>query len=197
MIAAEAASAMITCSTRRCAYTQLPTRPVVTPCCSALCRRPATAVGVEPAQPPGRLERPGEPRDDRDGDGQHHTDDGRVLHGRSRGVVQEGRDAGGTVAGGTAVSRTVRPMLNPSTSRSMDRPSPAAAQTNATLRRRATRTPAVRKISATQGSQPPIATTPDSRPGPSESDPTGRSGWCGPPAVSGRRSTGPGRAERL
>ena len=48
-------------------------------------------------------------------------------------------------------------MVNPSTSRSIDRPSPSAAQTRATLRRRATSTPAARKISATQGSQLPTA----------------------------------------
>ena len=42
-------------------------------------------------------------------------------------------------------------MVSPSTSRSIDRPTPSAAQTRATLRRRATRTPAVRKMSATQG----------------------------------------------
>ena len=63
----------------------------------------------------------------------------------------------GTSAVGTDVSSTARPIPNPMRSSSIDRLRPIAAQTRAMLRRRATRTPAVRKTSATQGSQVPVA----------------------------------------
>ena len=63
----------------------------------------------------------------------------------------------GTSAAGTAVSSTARPIANARRSRNIDRLRPIAVQTRATLRRRATKTPAVRRISATQGSQVPTA----------------------------------------
>jgi hypothetical protein len=115
------------------------------------------AVGIEPAQPAGRAEWSGKPRDYRDGEGQHHTDGGRVLHSRARGLVEEGRDVRGNGRRRDCIENDGSP--DGESQCEQEHGQAAAAQTSATLRRRATRTPAVRKISATHGSQLPIETT--------------------------------------
>ena len=113
------------------------------------------AIVVQGAQPARRSKGTGQPGDNGKRNAKDQGREGRILHRSRCRVVEQRRDAVGTSAVGTDVSSTARPIPNPMRSTSIDRLRPIAAQTRAMLRRRATRTPAVRKISATQGSQVP------------------------------------------